>query len=158
MPAERTQDTALLMEATRNIRAGNLDNAIVQLKELIESAPRHEVATGMLAGIYAELGMLDRASQCFRRVLDINPQNPLARFQFGLLQLQAQQPEAALTIWRMTQIKIDDYPTNFYSGLALIELGRTAEARASLDLAAQHMPANHALRPQLTELLAKLSS
>lgn len=158
MTTERTQDTKLLTEATSHIRDGNLDDAIARLKELIELNPRHEIATGMLAGIYAQIGMHERASQLFRRVLEINPTNSLAGFQLGLMQFQAKQPEAALTTWRTTQSNIDDFLFNFYCGLALIDLGRSMEARELLDRAARHMPVNFALRPQLDELLAKLPS
>ena len=40
--------------------------------------------------------------------------------------------------------------------MALIELGRTDEARSLLDQAARQMPQDHALRPQLAELMVKI--
>lgn len=150
-------DHDLLIEATALAKSGDFEGAIVKLKALIESHPLHEIALGMLAGIYAQIGMHDRAIEYFRRVLKINPENPLARFQLGLSQLSSGQPADALNAWKPALKNPDDFLVRFYSGLALMQLERPAEARPLLEEAAQQMPKNHALYPQLTELLTGFS-
>ena len=69
---------------------------MVHLKEILSVEPDHEIANGMLAGIYAELKMPERATACYERVLAMNPQNVLARFQLGLLQLSGGRRQEAV--------------------------------------------------------------
>lgn len=59
--------------------------AIVYLKDFLAHHPQHEVAAGMLAAIYAEIGLSTRAVHYYNKVLAINPNNPLARAQLQLL-------------------------------------------------------------------------
>jgi cytochrome c-type biogenesis protein CcmH/NrfG len=59
---------------------------MIHLKELLAADPDHEIANGMLAGIYAQLNMTQRAVEYFHRVLAINPQNALARVQLEALE------------------------------------------------------------------------
>jgi tetratricopeptide (TPR) repeat protein len=151
--SKKTGGHDLLIEATALAKSGEYEGAIVKLKELIESHPRHEIALGMLAGIHAQIGMHDRAIENFRRVLKINPENPLARFQLGLSQLSSGQPADALDTWKPSLKNPDNFLVLFHSGLALMQLNRPAEARPLLEEAARRMPKNHALYPQLTDLL-----
>ena len=72
--------------ATACAKRGELEAAMIHLKGLLAVDPEHEIATGMLAAIYAQLNMTGRAVEYFRRVLAINPQNPLARAQLELLE------------------------------------------------------------------------
>jgi Tfp pilus assembly protein PilF len=137
-------------------KRGELDAALVLLKELLLAEPDHEIANGMLAGIYAQLKMTERAAEGYRRVLKINPQNPLARFQLGLLELTSGQPQEALHTLRPSLKDRQDFLAHFYSGLALMELNRPDEARELLQRAAERMPVDHQLCPQLRTLLEKL--
>jgi tetratricopeptide (TPR) repeat protein len=134
-------------------KRGDLEAAIVHLKELLGVAPDHEIANGMLAGIYAELKMPERATACYERVLVTNPRNVLARFQLGLLQLTGGRPQEALETLRPNLSDSTEFLAHFYSGLALLELNKTGEARVLLQRAAQRMPADHPLYPQLQGLL-----
>jgi tetratricopeptide (TPR) repeat protein len=134
-------------------KRGDLEAAIVHLKDVLGAAPDHEIANGMLAGIYAELKMPERATACYERVLVANPRNVLARFQLGLLQLTGGRPQEALETLRPNLSDNTEFLAHFYSGLALLELKKTGEARGLLQRAAQRMPADHALYPQLQALL-----
>ena len=118
-------------------KRGEFEGAIVHLKEVLGAIPDHEIANGMLAGIYAELKMPERATTHFERVLVANPRNVLARFQLGLLQLTGGRPQEALET------------------LAPLELGKPGEARVLLQQAVQRMPADHPLYPQLQGLLER---
>lgn len=128
---------------------------MIHLKDLLAVHPRDEIALGMLAGIYAELKMPARAEALYREVLTVNPSNPLARFQLGLLQLAEKRPRAALEILRPALADESDFLAHFHSGLALRQLGQAGEARRLLEVAAQRMPADHILQPQLCRLLAE---
>jgi predicted Zn-dependent protease len=146
---------ALSLAATCAKR-GELDAAIVHLKEVLGAAPDHEIANGMLAGIYAELKMPERATVYYQRVLAVNPRNVLARFQLGLLQLTGGQPQAAVETLRPNLSDDTEFLAHFYSGQALLELGKTGEARVLLEQTARRMPAEHPLYGQLLGQLQEL--
>jgi tetratricopeptide (TPR) repeat protein len=151
MPRIDTREALSL--ATACARRGELESAMLHLKELLEADPDHEIAAGMLGGIYAQLNMTERAIGCYRRVLAINPQNVLARFQLGLVQLTSGHPREAVDTLRPCLADKGDFLAHFHSGLALLELNRPEEAHPLLTYAAQRMPADHALRKRLHELL-----
>jgi tetratricopeptide (TPR) repeat protein len=134
-------------------KRGDLEAAIAHLKNLLGAAPDHEIANGMLGGIYAELKMPERATVCFERVLATNPRNVLARFQLGLLQLNGGHPQEALDTLRPNLADNTEFLAHFYSGVALLELKKPGEARVLLQQAAQRMPADHPLHSQLQGLL-----
>lgn len=150
-----SQQRELLGLAAGCVRRGDYAAAMIHLKELLAVDPREEIALGMLAGIYAELKMPDRAEALYREVLTVNPRNPLARFQLGLLQLAEKRPSDALEMLRPALADESDFLAHFHSGLALRQLGRAGEARRLLEVAAQRMPADHILQPQLCQLLAE---
>jgi predicted Zn-dependent protease len=134
-------------------KRGELEGAIVHLKEVLGAVPDHEIANGMLAGIYAELKMPERATARYEQVLVTNPRNVLARFQLGLLQLTGGRPQEALETLAPNLSDNTEFLAHFYSALALLELKKTGEARVLLLQAAQRMPADHPLYPQLQGLL-----
>lgn len=148
-----SQERELLGLAAACARRGDFESAIVHLKRLLAADPRQEIALGMLAGIYAELKMADRAADLYRQVLAVNPRNPLARFQLGLLQFTEGRPREAVDTLHPALVDESDFLAHLYSGLALRQLGLTGEARPLLEVAAQRMPVDHALYPKLRELL-----
>ena len=117
--------------------------------------PRNEIAIGMLAGIYVQLNLRDRARACLRQVLEINPKNTLARHQLGLLQLEAGEPQAAIDTWAPS-LDNEDFVAHFHTAVALLELKKPSEARPLLEHCAPRMPRDHQLYPRLQELLAQL--
>jgi len=134
-------------------KRGELDQAIVHLKGLLGATPDNEIANGMLAGIYAELKMPERATVYYQRVLAVNPRNVLARFQLGLLQLTGGQLQAAVETLRPNLADNTEFLAHFYCGQALLALGKTGEARVLLERTAQRMPAEHPLHAELQGLL-----
>ncbi len=148
----------LLRSATECAKAQDFEQARLHLTELLDIEPQHEVAMGMLAAVYAELKTLDRASDYFRRVLEINPDNVLARFQLGIVQLEIGHAEDALATWQLGNYGPNDYLVKYHSGLALLQLDRPSEALAAFQSAQQFMPVDHVLYPKLLEFLIKLSN
>ena len=71
-------------------KRGELEPAMLHLKELLAADPDHEIANGMLAAIYAQLNMTGNAVEYFRRVLALNPHNELARIQLERLERSGQ--------------------------------------------------------------------
>ena len=135
------------------VETQDYDSAIAHLDAVLSVDSRDEVALGMLAAIHAEAGRPAQAIEFFLRVLDVNPANPLARFQLGLLQYSTQQPEQALATWQPALAHEQDFMAHFHSAAVLMQLGRVDEARPLLETAAVRMPSDHALYPALQELM-----
>ena len=144
----------ILALAAQNAQKEDFEQAIVHLKTLLNATPNHEIALGMLAGIYAQLNMHSRAIDLFHCILKFHPSNPLARFQLGLALLANKQPEEALKAWAPSLKQRDDFASHFYSGVALIELQKPKEAQAMFSQAAKHMDKSHPLFDQLQKFLA----
>jgi tetratricopeptide (TPR) repeat protein len=134
-------------------KRGDLEGAMVHLKEVLRIEPDHEIANGMLGGIYAELKMPGRAIASYEHVLATNPRNVLARFQLGLLQLADGRPQDAVETLRPNLADNTEFLAHFYSAIALLELRKNDEARILLQRAATRMPPDHQLYPQLKDLL-----
>lgn len=143
----------LLEGAIQAVRRDDKDSAVAQLKELLAADPGHEVAGGMLASLYAELGMADRAAAQFSRVLAQHPGNVLARFQLGVLLLGQGQAQQALDTLAPMLAAADDYLAHFHSGLACMAMRQPARARPLFEAAAGRMPPNHPLQAQLQAML-----
>lgn len=132
----------------------NFEQAILSLKDLLAHNAQHAIAAGMLAAIYAEIGLHTRAIQYYAKVLAISPNNPLARLHLGLSQLANRQPADALESWRPALSQPHEFLAHYYSGLALLQLKKKSEALNLLRQAAQRMPQSHPLYPSLQDLLA----
>jgi Flp pilus assembly protein TadD len=78
------QQLAALIEA---LKSGDYAAAISGLKDFLALHPRHEIALGLLAAAYAEIGMRNAASALYQQLLEAHPRNMLARLQLGLLML-----------------------------------------------------------------------
>src|SRR5687767_1778527 len=62
---------------------------MMYLKELLQQEPEHAAAIYLLAVQHAELGLIERAVHGMKAALAIDPTIEMARFQLGLLQLDA---------------------------------------------------------------------
>jgi tetratricopeptide (TPR) repeat protein len=129
---------------------------MVALKTLLDLSPDHEIGRGMLASVYAQLGMWDGAAEHYQRVLAVNAENHLARFQLGMCYLQLGRPADALDMWKPLLRIEGQFLPQFFSGIALIALGRRNEARDWFEQAQAAMPAGHPLQGELRAQLEKL--
>ena len=139
------------------VRAERYDAAIAGLQEFLAQHSDNEVAIGLLGAAYFQIGMLARAQSCYRRVMELNPANPLARFQLGMLHFSQQEHRVALETWAPLLGSQQDFMAHFHSALALVELGETARARELLEVAGRNMPLSHPLFAQLKAIRARLS-
>jgi len=147
-----------LAKATEQVKEGNLDSAITTLKEILQEQPDQEIALGLLAAIYLQIGMTEKAVEHFEALLETSPNNPLARFQLGMARLSQGEPETALKTWEPLLAEKDDFMAHFHSSLALFELKRYQEAHDCIIQASRNMPSSHPLYPQLLDLHSNLTN
>ena len=137
-------------------REGRYKDALMHLKRIVADRPDDPIAIGMLAGVYADLGMKDDARQHFDQILATDPENPLARYQRGVLDFEAGELDSALQFWRPLLDTEQDFMGHFYSALALMQLGRLSDVRGLLETARDRMPGDHPLQQQLEKLFEVL--
>ena len=87
MTYDKLDNDELLRIALDAVNQDRHAEAVTMLKTLIERDPRHKYATYLLAAEHAQLGMMDRAEEGFRRSVELAPDFPMARFQLGQLYL-----------------------------------------------------------------------
>jgi tetratricopeptide (TPR) repeat protein len=146
-----------LLKATEYAKEKDLENAILQLKQILQSHPRHEISMGMLASIYLQSGKRQRAIEQFEALLAVHPKNPLARFQLGMASLANGEPEKALSQWAPMLEMDNEFMAHFHSALALIQLGRLDEALPLVEHARSKMPEAHPLYTKLLEIRTRLN-
>jgi tetratricopeptide (TPR) repeat protein len=146
-----------LQSLTNLVRTRRYDAAIEGLRAFLTRFPDDEVATGLLAATYFEIGLAAKALAGYERVLEINPANALARFQLGMVHVSRGEHQAALERWKPLTRDPREFMARFHSALACMELGDAPQARSLLEEAAKNMPVGHPLFPQLKALRARLA-
>lgn len=149
--------TNLLAEAVELVKEGNLDSAIAILRDILGQDSNHELALGILASIYLQIGMNVQAIDLYNALLAVNPENTLARFQLGMAQFTLGQSTMALKTWEAMLTLPNEFMAHFHSALALIDLGNHQQALELLIQAGANMPQSHPLYPRLLDLHSQLA-
>ncbi len=150
--AEREQ----LKQYINLIKNKQFELAMSGLKEYLQEFPTNEVARGMLASLYFQIGMHDRAIPEFETILEQNPDNALARFQLGMTRYTRGELEKSIDCWLpLTEVE-DDFMGSFHSALAYVDLQQAPMARPLVEKCVKVMPKNHPLYPRLLQLREEL--
>jgi tetratricopeptide (TPR) repeat protein len=95
MSFEKLDNDELLRIALDAINQDKHADAVSMLKTLLERDSKHVFGTYLLAAEHAQLGMMDRAEEGFRKTVELAPDFPIARFQLGQLLLVKGDAESA---------------------------------------------------------------
>ncbi len=87
MSFEKLDNDELLRIALDAINQDKHADAVTMLKTLLERDDKHVFATYLLAAEHAQLGMMDRAEEGFKKTVALSPDFPMARFQLAQLLL-----------------------------------------------------------------------
>lgn len=139
------------------MKAENYESAIPLLKEFVAEFPANEVALGMLAAAYQQLGMAGSSRQLFQQILAQNERNALARFQLGMTYFQERSWVEALEIWEPLVDSGEDFAATFYSGICHANLGKRDSAIKLFKASSNKMPRNHPLFQQLEKIASELN-
>ncbi|MCG6971462.1 MAG: tetratricopeptide repeat protein [Gammaproteobacteria bacterium] len=80
-------------------QANDPQKSIGILKSAIEQSPEDARMWYMLASLYTDIGIYDKAIHNMEKALQIDPNYAIARFHLGLLQLTSGNRELANTTW-----------------------------------------------------------
>src|SRR5260221_4074609 len=93
-------------------------DAVSMLKTLLERDPKHVFGTYLLAAEHAQLGMMDRAEEGFRKTIQMAPDFPIARFQLGQMCLVKGDPaDAKATLPPLANLPANQALSNYARGL-----------------------------------------
>lgn len=98
MTYEKLDNDELLRIALDAINQDRHADAVSMLKTVLERDPKHVFGTYLLAAEHAQLGMMDRAEEGFRKTVQMAPDFPIARFQLGQMCLVKGNPSEAKAI------------------------------------------------------------
>lgn len=147
----------LLVFASRDISAGNYEGGLLKLKLAIQrddSAAPH----AMIARLYAELGLLDKARHHYRIFLTANPDFQLEAFQLGMVELDSGNDNAAMEQWtRVLEMNPTFPPALYYRALLRHKHERLEDARRDIEVIVNAVPEDNLYYLKAQELLADMT-
>lgn len=144
----------LVALARLDIERNQLDEALWKLKQAQADAAAPAEVFAMLARLYAQLGLWDRAKPLFERYLAAEPNAVNETFQLGMVHFDSGQADEATRIWdKLLLTQPTHPPALFYRALAKQQLGQPAEARHSLDVLLKSAPPDNLYFNRAKELL-----
>lgn len=103
MDFDKLDNEELLRLSLDAMNTGRDADSVVMLKTLLEREPGNAYAQYLLAAQHAQLGMMDRAEEGFRKTVEVAPDLVAARFQFGqLLLIKGESAEARQVLKPLT--------------------------------------------------------
>jgi tetratricopeptide (TPR) repeat protein len=122
--------------AEADAKAYRTDDAIAQYEIAVKMAPRRTGLHESLADEYWFSGNLGKAAEAYKTELEVDPENTLARFKLGCLQVVRESPAEGISLLR--QALREDPSLNdahYYLGNGLLLLGQNEEAAREYELA-----------------------
>jgi tetratricopeptide (TPR) repeat protein len=138
----------LALDAINNDRHAD---AVAMLKTLLERDADHMFATYLLAAEHAQIGMMDRAEEGFRRAVALGPEFPMARFQLGQVYLTRGDAAAAVEVLA----PLADLPSG--EALQAYALGMIAAAQENVGEAIARIQAGLACPQEIPALAGDLA-
>ncbi|WP_346837620.1 tetratricopeptide repeat protein [Microbulbifer sp. SAOS-129_SWC] len=139
------------------VQEQKFEQAVSLLKEYLLEFPQNEVALGMLASTYQQLGMSGDARDNFRKILSFNEENALARFQLGMTYFQEKNWSQALAEWQSLIESGTEYASLFYGAMCHLNMGDQESAVKYFKMSAKLMPKSHPLYGSLQDIASKLN-
>src|ERR1044071_2587756 len=121
----------LLALARRDLDAGRMEEALITLKNLIAQPKPDAEALPVAARLYAQLGLMEKARDCYKRYVKAKPDAVLETFELGVTYFEGGEGAEAKKIWdKVLGTEPTHPPTLFYSGLLAAQEGRMPDARS----------------------------
>jgi tetratricopeptide (TPR) repeat protein len=144
----------LVALARVDIGKGDLEKALDKLKQAISMGTYPVEALGMIARLYAQIGLFNRAEVYFAQFLNQVPGAINETFQYGMVQLDAGDSDAALATWKKLLDGHPEHPpAQFYTGLIQAEKQQIDEAKETLGSLINSIPTDNLYFDRAKDLL-----
>ncbi len=145
------QQQARLLRARIRQQAGDAEEALVDVEAVLEQDDENSPALEIKGLIAAERENYPEAIRIFRKLVQLNRDDPVVLSQLGMLYLAAKQPrEAIRRFTKALDIDAENFPSRRGRSDAEISIGDHQAALADLEKA-------HALKPDDTSILNNLA-
>lgn len=130
---ENFEPEELVALARLDMEKYDFSAALSKLKQAVVMENASLEAFAMLAKVYAQLGLYDRAIEQFEFYLQRDPDALIEKFQLGMAQFDAKKTTEALATWGQLLAGHPNFPPAlYYRGLALLQQELPEQAKASL--------------------------
>lgn len=110
--------------------------AIAEFEEAIKQVPNNSDLYEELAEEYRKSGSLELSQQSFTRELELSPNNPIAMYNLGKIDIETNHTEEGLKLLRQVVANYENVPaTYFYLGLGEFNAGQPKDAVIALEKA-----------------------
>ncbi len=140
---------SIISDAAALIKARHFEEAIQLIKPFLKDEPSNIMALGMLASVYAEINMHEKARDLYNQILKLEPSNALARFQLGLTYFNNKDYSTAIKTWEPALDDKTDFMSKYFTGLSLLCTNNLQRGTEFLEAAQKIMPEDHPLYSQL---------
>ena len=149
------QQQARLLRARLRQQAGEPDRALEDVEAVLEQDEENPAAIEMKGLIAAEREDYPEAIRAFRRLVQLNRDDPVVLSQLGMLYLAAKQPRQAIQRFtKALEIDADNFPSRRGRSDAAISIGDHEAALPDLEKAHELEPDNTGVLNNLAWLLA----
>ncbi|WP_020407777.1 tetratricopeptide repeat protein [Hahella ganghwensis] len=149
----------LLALAKLDIENSRIDFALAKLKQANSLPDPQPECDSLLAKLYAQLNLFDRASYHYESYLMKKPDALLERFQYGMVYYEQSIKERALLVWKEVLDEVPTFPPAlYYCALVSWEEDNEPEARRLIDILLKSAPADNLYFKRGKELLNALDN
>lgn len=125
----------LLALARIDIEKEELESALIKLKQILLQESPIPDAISMIARLYAQLGLYNKAQEFFGKYVEINPDAEIEYFQLGMTYFESGQNSKAEEIWDdILANKATHPPCLYYKSLSLAKKDNPSGAKELLDV------------------------
>jgi tetratricopeptide (TPR) repeat protein len=125
----------LLALAKHELLRGEHESALLKLKRLVSQKKPPAEALALMARLYAQLGLTERARKTFEKYLEQKPDAAHETFELGATYFDEGNDGRALDFWkRALELQPAHPPALFFSALAHSRSGNLAESRRQIDV------------------------
>src|SRR5690349_18530449 len=145
--------------ARQQVQRGDFERALAKLKPLVALAQPPADSLALMARVYAQLGLMERAQGAFRRYLESHPGAAHETFELGATYFDQGNDAKALEYWNQAlAIAPTHPPALFFSAAALSRSGKSADARRHPEVLFNSAPADNLYVERARDLLKTLET
>ncbi|OZG74859.1 hypothetical protein BTA51_00135 [Hahella sp. CCB-MM4] len=149
----------LLALAKLDVEKNRIDSALAKLKQANNLPDPQPECDSLLAKLYAQLNLFDRASYHYESYLMKQPDALLERFQYGMVYYEQGIKDRALLVWKEVLDEVPTFPPAlYYCALVSWEDSDESEARRLIDILLKSAPADNLYFKRSKDLLNALDS
>ncbi|MFO0599198.1 MAG: tetratricopeptide repeat protein [Myxococcaceae bacterium] len=146
-PAVEEEFLGALYKGGELLAAGKIVEAREHLEKAHGLSPKNEKAQNLLGLTYFKLGLFDRASEVYEKLVNENPADATLRVNLGLVYLKTNNLERCIKEFETaTDLEPTHKKAHNYLGLALAQQGTYAKAKEHFELAGSEQMAEKMTR------------